>query len=124
MFLKIYYLSGNIKYSGWIKGIPSWIKQRRKQEKIYDIGGFTLFFYEGKKVIVMDEKGNKIDQGIVKDGKITKFFATNDLLTNISPQEYENRNLIFRQYDYYIDNSDNNDNNNNNDDNNDKGKQS
>ena len=118
MFLKIYYLSGNIKYSGWIKGIPSWIKQRRKQEKIYDIGGFTLFFYEGKKVIVMDEKGNKIDQGIVKDGKITKFFATNDLLTNISPQEYENRNLIFRQYDYYIDNSDNNDNNNNNDDDN------
>ena len=107
MFLKIYYLSGNIKYSGWIKGIPSWIKRRRGQGKIYDIGGFTLFFYEGKKVIVMDEKGNKIDKGIVKDGKITKSFATNDLLTNISPQENENRNLIFRQYD---------DDNNNNDD--------
>ena len=109
MFLKIYYLSGNIKYSGWIKGIPSWIKRRRGQEKIYDIGDLTLPFYEGKKVIVMDEKGNKIDQGIVKQGNITKNFITNDLLTNISSQENENRNLIFRQYDDNDDDDDDDD---------------
>lgn len=91
MFLRTYHLSGNVKYSGWIKGNPYW---KRREQKIYDVGGLMLHLFEGEKVIVMDEKGNKIDQGFVKEGKITKYLAVNDLLTDSLPEDYEENSIL------------------------------
>lgn len=93
MFLRTYHLSGNVKYSGWIKGNPYW---KRREQKIYDVGGLMLHLFEGEKVIVMDEKGNKTDQGFVKEGKITKYSAVNDLLTDLLLEDYEENSVLSR----------------------------
>ena len=93
MFLRTYHLSGNVKYYGWIKGNPYW---KRREQKIYDVGGLMLHLFEGEKVIVMDEKGNKTDQGFVKEGKITKYSAVNDLLTDLLLEDYEENSVLSR----------------------------
>jgi len=95
MFLRICHLSGNLKYSGWIKGNPCW---KRRDQKIYDVDGLMLHLFEGRTVIVIDEKGNKIDQGFVKEGKINKYSAVNDILTDLSPEDYEDNSVLSRQY--------------------------
>lgn len=79
MFLQIFHLNGCVKYTGWIKGFPRWLK---RDQKIFDIDGLMLSLFEKRTVICYNDKGNKIDQGIVKNSKITKEIIKNDLLFN------------------------------------------
>lgn len=73
MFLKLFYPSGTVKYSGWTK------KPRIKRgQKLYDIEGIMLWLFESKFIVCYDEKGHKIDQGIVKGCKITKTVKDNE----------------------------------------------
>ena len=73
MFLKIFYPSGGIKYSGWRKQ-----PKIKRGQKLYDIGGIMLWMFESKFIICYDEKGYKVDQGIVTKGKITKTVKKDD----------------------------------------------
>lgn len=78
MYLQIFHLNGTVKYCGWIKGNVRWLKSH---QRIYDIEGIMLFLFEGMKVTHFNEKGIKIDQGVVKNGVIHKSIVSNTIVS-------------------------------------------
>lgn len=76
MFLNFYHLSGSIKYRGWVprRKLPKNLHRfvLNSKQKLYDVGNFSLSYFQDCHVYEFDNTGNLWDYGIVKNGKFKR----------------------------------------------------
>ena len=86
MILSVFYLNNTLKYSAWIPGNLSWLK---RNQKIYDTEGIMLPLFEGSSVKYFNPKGDMIECGLVKNGKITRSYIQDQLESSDEVSDFE-----------------------------------